>query len=362
MIRFIKRLLLNTLAGANIVSVLLMLLSGYSDRLSPVGHEELACAGMAFPIIIAVNLLFVPLWVIFSWRRLIIPVVGLVLAYVPIRIYIPLHADSTIPDDALRVISWNVAGYGGNWKYEHAFDSVWTYIERQHADIVCLQEDMGARVNVKNYKLYFPYNDTTHIAHSPSLTNVLGLHTRFPILKKERINYDSHTNGSVAHYLLIDGDTVIVINNHLELTHLSVSDRARYNDMIEGEMEKEDAQAETIHLIRTLGSSMAKRAPQADAVHAYIEAHSHYPIILCGDFNDTPISYARHTIAQRLTDCYVETGRGVGISFNRKGFKFRIDHLMCSSHFKPFGCKIDSKNDVSDHYPLLCGLKMVHKP
>ena len=102
--------------------------------------------------------------------------------------------------------------------------------------------------------------------------------------------------------------------------------------------------------------------PQAEAVHQYIEAHRQYPIIVCGDFNDNPISYSRRIIAQGLTDCFVETGRGVGLSYNQKGFFFRIDHIMCSDHFKPYNCSVDNKIDASDHYPISCRLKLSHKP
>jgi endonuclease/exonuclease/phosphatase (EEP) superfamily protein YafD len=132
--------------------------------------------------------------------------------------------------------------------------------------------------------------------------------------------------------------------------------------MIQGEMPRDTAKAETKFLLGRIGDSMAKRAPQARAVHEYIEGHRQYPMIVCGDFNDTPISYARHTIAQGLTDCYVETGNGPGLSYNLQGFYFRIDHMFVSDHFTPYGCKVDSKIDVSDHYPIVCTLKKADKP
>ena len=173
--------------------------------------------------------------------------------------------------------------------------------------------------------------------------NGVGIHTRYPILKKERIPYESAVNGSVAYYLDIEGDTVIVINNHLEGTHLSVEDRDNYKRLLKGKMKKDTARAETAFLIEKLGRYTAKRSKEADAVHAYIEAHRHYPIIVCGDFNDNPISYA-------------------GLSYNQKGFFFRIDHIMCSDAFKPHNCEIDNKMDASDHYPIICKLKFAHKP
>jgi hypothetical protein len=81
-----------------------------------------------------------------------------------------------------------------------------------------------------------------------------------------------------------------------------------------------------------------------------------------GDFNDNPISYSRYRIAQVLQDCFTETGRGFGLSYNQKGFFVRIDHILVSDHFEPFNCQIDSKMDASDHYPIICTLKMDDNP
>jgi endonuclease/exonuclease/phosphatase (EEP) superfamily protein YafD len=92
-----------------------------------------------------------------------------------------------------------------------------------------------------------------------------------------------------------------------------------------------------------------------------VEEHSQYPVIVCGDFNDNPLSYSRHAMAQRLTDCFRETGRGIGLSYNQKAFSFRIDHIFCSQQLQPYNCKIDDEMDASDHYPILCWLKMTGK-
>lgn len=374
MLSRIKTFILNVIAGANIVSVILMLMVGYSYYLSPNDYPLFACMGMIFPFVVAFNLLFIPIWVFLSWRRLLIPVIGLLLAYVPIRIYLPLHGHTTPSEDAICIVSYNVCQYGGNFKYEGAFDSIYNYLKERKADIVCLQEDLNSKWknSLERYAGLFPYNDTTIVStNSKGAINSVGIHTRFPILKKEVIDYESPTNGSVAYYLNINGDTVIVINSHLESTHLNTSDRTRYTDMIENnkardmlenEKTRDTMKAETRDLLGKLTLAMQIRARHVEVVHQYIEAHSHYPIISCGDFNDTPLSYAHYVMAKGLTDCYVETGRGPGLSYNRKGFNLRIDHLMCSSHFEPIFCEIDDKIDVSDHYPLLCWLKMREKP
>ena len=361
MIKQLKAFTINMVAGANIATVILMLAAGFSDRLNPIEHPLLSCFGMAFPIFLVINLLFLFFWLTFKWKKVWIPILGYALAYVPLSIYMPVNMKQDLPEGAIKVLSYNVCQYGGNNKYEQGFDTVYNYLRRQAADIVCLQEDADAwrRFVMQRYAKIYPYNDTTIFRNDYEGMNGVGIHTRFPILRKERIWYKSVANGSVAYYLKLDnGDTLLVINNHLEGTHLSKEDRANYKRMIRGKMERDTAKEESVLLLDKLSSSAVKRAPEAEAVHRYIEEHRQYPIIVCGDFNDNPISYSRRTIAQGLTDCFVKTGRGLGLSYNQKGFYFRIDHILCSDHFEPYNCEIDDEMDASDHYPILCWLKM----
>ncbi len=364
MIKGLKKFTINIFAGVNIATILLMILAGYADHINPVSFPMLSNIGMAFPIFVVVNLLFLFFWLTFKWKKIWIPILGYALVYPPLTVYVPLNMPQEEPEGCIKLISYNVCTYGGNYKYEYGFETVYNYLEQQNADIVCIQEDVDSwrKFVFQWYEKIYAYNDTTIFNSKSSSMNGVGIHTRYPILKKERIPYKSKANGSVAYFLKVKKDTIIVINNHLESTHLSSQDRIRYSKMIQGKMKRDTAKSESKLLIGKLGQSSALRAAQAEAVHDYIMAHQEYPIIVCGDFNDNPISYSRRTISKGLKDCFVETGRGIGLSFNQKGFYFRIDHILCSDDFTPYNCKIDSKMDASDHYPIICKLKLNDKP
>ncbi len=359
MIKQLKLFTVNLVAGANVVTILLMLATGYGDRIYPVTHPLWSSTGMLFPFFLLANLLFLFFWLLFKWRRAWIPAVGYLLAYVPISIYMPLNRQGDTDEASLKLISWNVCTYGGNYKYDNGFEVVFDYLKEQDADIVCLQEDVDSwrRYVFLKYQEKYPYNDTTIFVNSAVSMNGVGIHSRYPILRKERITYESQANGSVAYYLQVGDDTLLVINNHLEGTHLSDKERSRYKDMLKGNMERDTARAESMFLVEKLGRSAAKRALQAEAVHRYAVSHSQYPTIICGDFNDNPISYSRRTIAKGLTDCFVTSGNGLGLSYNQKGFNFRIDHILCSDDYEPLKCIVDSKIDCSDHYPIICWFK-----
>jgi len=360
MLDTVKKLAVNMLTGASVVTSLFLVGVGYSDYINPVDFPSLACLGLLFPFFIVANLLMLIVMLIFKWKRALIPIIGFALAYGPIRTYFPIHAKKEVPEECIKIVSYNVCGYGGNYRYEKAVDTIVSYVQRIDPDIVCLQEDHGGKGGnpVEAWKNIYPYNDTTVVSSiSADVINAIGIHTRFPIIRKERIQYESTNNGSVAYYLQAGQDTIIVINNHLEHTHLTTADRDNYKKVIRGGMERADAEEEALHIIDQLGIGMSKRAVAADSLCRYVHAHADYPVILCGDFNDTPISYTRRVISQALTDCFVETGRGLGLSFNQKGFNFRIDHIMCSDHFEPYNCSVDSEMDASDHYPIMCWLE-----
>ena len=110
-------------------------------------------------------------------------------------------------------------------------------------------------------------------------------------------------------------------------------------------------------LIRKLAEASAIRGSQADSIAQEIASSQHPYIIVCGDFNDTPISYAHRVIGQGLNDTFTQSGRGLGISYNQNKFYFRIDNILASKNLKSYNCTVDRSIKESDHYPIWCYLK-----
>jgi len=364
-IKKLKKWTVQMVSGANVATIVVMVLVGYSDRINPTAHPMLSTLGMVFPLLLGANLLFLVFWLLFKWTRAWIPIGGFLLAYVPISIYLPLHVHSDVPDGAVKLVSYNVCGYGGNYKYDDAPQRVYDYLTAEDADIVCMQEDNDPnnRRIFESFAKTLPYNDTIVLCHTKQSFNCLGIHTRYPIIRRERIAYPTTSNnGSAAWWLKVGTDTLIVVNNHFESCHLNKTDRQQYQQILKGKMAGDSARTESKLLLVKLAEANAKRAAQIDRVSQYVADHQGYHIVVCGDFNDNPLSYSRHAMAQQLTDCYVASGRGIGVSYNQKGFYFRIDHIFCSDSITPYNCKIDSRMDASDHYPIACWLKIGGKP
>lgn len=356
MIKQLKTVTLRMVAGGNVAAIMLMVLTGYADRIDPIDHAYLSCIGITFPVLLVVNMLFLFFWLTFKLKYSLIPIVGYFLVYPSIAIYMPFNMEKEVPKGAIKVLTYNVQAFTGMPRYDGAFDMIYEYIKQSNADILCLQEDMNSSgVDRSRLDSLYDYVDTIHVGDKNR--NAIGIYTRYPIVKKERIPYTSAGNGSCAYFLKVDADTILVINNHFESNHFSLDDRQEYKDLLKGKVKRDSMENTSKMIFAKLADAAKTRAPQVKAVHRYIETHKRYPIVVCGDFNDNPISFAHRTMAEGMTDCYVESGKGIGLSYNQKGFFVRIDNIMCSEQFTPYNCKVDSKIDASDHYPMYCWLE-----
>jgi endonuclease/exonuclease/phosphatase family metal-dependent hydrolase len=109
-------------------------------------------------------------------------------------------------------------------------------------------------------------------------------------------------------------------------------------------------------IIGRLKRAFISRAPQAETVAAHI-SESPYPVILAGDFNDTPASYVYRLLSRNLVDAY-RSGRGLGSTYTRSIPGFRIDYILHSPHFESFNY-LRGDQKYSDHYPVRT---MLHLP
>lgn len=353
----IGKIVFQLIAGANAATIIAMLLVGYADRINPALHPSPANMGLALPVMLGINLVFLVFWITIHPKRAWIPLLGFLACYQPVRVYFPINLPAQAPEGAIKVLSYNVWYFGGDG-FEKKDNPVLDYLKEQGADIACLQESGTWGKHADDAKAMmdslYPYHASSHAKNGG---DVMDIYSHYPIIRQENIRYVSEGNHSTAFYLNIHGDTVIVINNHLESIGLSATDKANFKGVVKGDIKGEPAETSAKIIIKKLGEASRIRAAQADAVARYIAAHRNMSMIVCGDFNDGPNSYARRTIAKQLRDCYVETANGPGISYHIGGFYVRIDHMMCSKDWTPYNCKVDNRIKASDHYPIYCWLK-----
>ena len=353
----------------NIISVLLLFASSFSDLISPEKYILFAYLGLAFPILILLNICVFAYWLLLKkWLASITMVVVFIICWKSISVFCPFHLKTQLQpgDDMIKVLSYNVMSFAYKDDTKESPNKIIRYIAESDADIVCLQEYMvSSRDNLMSSKdvakelTMYPY--IAEIIFSPPENNRykygLAVLSKFPITSSRRIPFPSVYNGSSIHEINIRGKNVVLINNHLESFKLTVEDRSKYSEIItHANLESFDELRGSIQ--QKLGQAFRIRAKQARTIADEIQKANGYYTIVCGDFNDTPISYARRTIQGTLDDAYVESGLGMGISYNQNFFFFRIDHILHSSSIEAYNCRVDTKVKLSDHYPIYCYLKL----
>ena len=356
----------------NIVVLFIFLLSAFSDRVSPDSVMIFAYLGLAFPFFLFVNILFAIWWILVSrWKFLSVNIIVFIICSGQIFTYFPIHFKTKdIPEDCIKVLTYNVMRY--NQYKNHTKESpnnIVNYILNLDADIVCIQE-YGATNNIQGlisdedlnaiFKEKYPYRKNFPINVVGNTVGGNAVYSKFPIKSFKKIPYPSLYNGSFIVELDVKGKNVMLINNHLESNKLSVSDMAEYEGLLKGVKELDSKKIEEAGYLmkRKLSVSYEIRAKQAELIAEYIKDSKSPYIIVCGDFNDTPISYARQTIkGNLLKDSFAETGLGMGISYNRNRFWVRIDYILHSKNIKAYNCTVGKLKD-SDHYPVWTYLQL----
>lgn len=200
----IKIFTIRMIAGANVASVILMMAVGYSDHLSPEHFALLSTVGLFFPLFLFVNFCFLFFWLIVKARYALIPFLGFLLCYVPVRKYMPLNICSEPPAGSIKVLSYNTLSLAEGVTDEDGVNPIVKYVRRQNADIVCLQEAVPTAYEWEQIdtllRPVYPYIET--INH-PNGGNGLMVLSKFPILGKELIPYASKGNLSAAFRLSV---------------------------------------------------------------------------------------------------------------------------------------------------------------
>lgn len=352
--KYIGRLLGWILLGINLCMAVLLLVCAYSSYIDPLSHPVWSCAGLAFPAFLIVNVLFFLFWLVVYGKYALLSLLAVIGCYGAVRTCVPINVFSEeVPENAIKVLSYNTMAFElGLPDLKDSPNAILAYLKNSDADIICLQEYIvGNRLKKKDvdYALRaYPYKH-----YYKMKSNGLGCYSRFPILSAVPVEYESRNNGSIAYKIEVGGDTLLVINNHLESNKLTEKDKKVYREMMKAP-DKHKVSTGSKLLIGKLAEASAIRAPQADSVARLIARFEGDGVIVCGDFNDSPLSYAHRVIGKGLNDAFVQSGNGFGISYNQNRFYFRIDHILLSKNLVSYRCTVDRTIKSSDHYPIWC--------
>lgn len=265
------------------------------------------------------------------------------------------------PEGSFRLLSYNVRHFNWLMGKEARENPIFDYILEQKPDIICFQEFMAAK-NKSSREIIskaeidaifkdYPYKDFVKLGN-PNAPHLYGLaiYSKFPIKKTSQLPFWSTYNGCAFHDLIINGKIVTLVNTHLESNKITSDDKQLYADFLKADKDIKLGDV-TSNIKGKLTHAFTIREEQSDLINGQIKNLKTYGTIICGDFNDTPISYTYNRMKGDLVDSFVETGRGLGITYHENMFLFRIDYIFHSINMKAYNMKVGDQKH-SDHYPV----------
>jgi endonuclease/exonuclease/phosphatase family metal-dependent hydrolase len=240
------------------------------------------------------------------------------------------------------------------------------FIAGEKPDILCVQEFYAAgqdyqkvlehvtsKIKIDNYffRNYFEVTDKKKI-------NALVIFSRYPIVRTGSVTFMARNTMAIFTDITMNSDTFRVYNLHLESIRFGDEDYSFYSHLTTPSSETVKITQGSLKIFGKLKKAFILRAEQVEILKEQIRK-SPYPVIVCGDFNDTPFSYTYHTLEKGLNDSYRKAGKGIfGNTYAGKFPSYRIDYILYDDHFSAFDY-MRYNTDLSDHFPVAVWLKPV---
>ncbi len=353
------------------ILTIVMLVSLVLSYLSPLVHPEtiqfIPFFGLVYPVIIVMILLLLIYWSIKKsrWALVILGfiVIGGNLHFRTLAITL---SEPEAPEDAntWKIMSYNVRlfdAYNPNIEQRNANrDSILSYIQTQDPDVICFQEfyhqDKPTNFSTRDTLIQLLGMKYSHERYSHKRINRqnfgICMLSKYPMIAEGDVafeNFGSTDNYAIFVDIVKGKDTLRVYNIHLQSIKLQQQDYALFGDDNQQAGEKKS----TVRLLyEKLTIAYPTRAEQARRVVEHMET-SPYPVVICGDFNDTPMSYVYNQFNKLLIDSYRETSFGLGRTYVGKVPAGRIDYIFHTPNLQAGKFKIQEQA-FSDHRAIQC--------
>ncbi|OIP83689.1 MAG: hypothetical protein AUK44_04680 [Porphyromonadaceae bacterium CG2_30_38_12] len=352
-----------TMFTANIAVILLLLTTLVASKLSPHTFVLPAYSTLIFPLTIAMNIFFVVFWLVARKWYFLLSLLLSLYASKPISETIPVHFGKNaqvMQGKSIRVMSYNTMLFGHLVKHDtkHKNKIIQTILDN-NADIVCVQEFAVSPKKTSDYLTlndvmisfkHYPYKHIEYRKNKNWKRWGIATFSKYPIVEKKKISKEGDYGVSIYSDIKIGKDTIRLFNNHLESNRLTERDK-HMPIQLKDNFDSDHLSGTTKKLSQKLNIAYKRRALQADKVAAEI-AQSPYKVLVCGDFNDVPVSYTYTKIKGKLNDAFAESGLGLGWTLNLSIYRFRIDYILYdSTYFQLQNFRIGKQKD-SDHYPI----------
>ena len=345
--------------GLNWLAAGLMLLAYLAQKEAPARHTFIAIFDLVYPLLLFTHLFFILFWALLKNNRWILSLLIVLLGFSHLKDNLAFHLEKGTPHkQAIKVLSYNVQGFaqknGAPYNAEIK-GKILSFLLQQNAGIVCLQEYSGKKSDLlrsnRGGNSYFH----SYYTRKGSKNTGLVIATKFRILHSNYLKYKGYRTFGIYSDILHGKDTLRVFNVHLASISLIQDDLDLLSGPPSPAWKEQDVKSRFIDIYHKLQKAFRLRERQLKRVLKTVHS-SPWPVVLCGDFNDTPSSWAYHRTALVLKDAFVKKGMGLGPTYAGPLPFLRIDYLFAG---KPFTILSYKKYDfsASDHFPISMEIK-----
>ncbi|MFI5163613.1 MAG: endonuclease/exonuclease/phosphatase family protein [Bacteroidia bacterium] len=340
-----------------------LFLSYFAPYANPKNFWLFAFFGLAYPYLILINILFLVWWII-RWKKLYwLSLIIILTGWMNMK-HLFHFGGSSETKNGIKILSYNVRLFDlYNWTHnKDTRNKIFSFIKDESPDILCLQEffqgDSGYYETVGPL-LNLTQSKSHHIEYTITRRKKehwgIATFSKYPIINKGKVPFKYRSNNiCIFSDLKINNDTVRVYNMHLQSISFGYADYKFIEALKENNdtLDAEDIEIASKNILRRVKRAFVKRATQTEKILAHINSCK-YPVIICGDFNDTPFSYTYHSFAEKYQDAFMESGNGIGNTYLGDFPSYRIDYIFHSKNFTSSNFKVRPE-ELSDHYPIEC--------
>ncbi len=313
----------------NIFFAILILVIYLASKINPEKIGYFSLITLFYHPVLLVNLFFIVYWILFKRTYFLISTVVVIFGLDHLQKKIQIFGINKNIEGQVKIISFNTRNFVNNgWdkkNREILKDEFTKLLDYEKADIICLQEfsDLENKTIKQNY---FSYNSLG----TTILTNKKIINSNIIDLKSNK------SNNCIYVDIILNNDTLRIYNMHLESIQINEKDNL-------------------IQKIQKINEGNKIRVNQIEIINQNI-SNSPHPVILCGDMNDSPHSYAYNKMTTNLNDAFTKSGYGFGTTF-KYIIPLRIDYIfheknLISHNFKSI------KTKISDHKLIKCDIKL----
>ncbi len=333
--------------GFNIMLIVLTVLAYVLPFLAPKAFPLLSVLTLILPLFLILNALFFVYWLFQLKRQLILSGIILLLGITFINKFYKFSSNEVVKEEKdFTVMSYNVRLFNlFEWIDDNSIgDKILAFINDKNPDILCVQEySENAHIDFRVYKYKAVFMEGNKIKTGQAIFS------KFPIFNQGSLQIKDVGNNITFADIKKGKDTIRVYNIHLQSIKIS-PDVNEISENVETINQQKSQQ-----LFGRIRDAFKKQEQQAEILAEH-KKECNYPVIICGDMNNSAFSYVYRSIKGNLNDCFEEAGNGFGQTYKFKYYPARIDYIFVDKRMKVKNFKNFSNFENSDHYPIMTRL------